>query len=52
MAPSWMTIVYIFQKLSCRFKPKSASAIRRCAVELIGRNSVSPSIMPRMTEIR
>src|SRR6266446_9867400 len=45
-----MTIVYIFQKPSCRSIFSSASAIRRCAVELTGRNSVSPSTIPRKTD--
>src|SRR5438477_3218595 len=46
MAPSWMTIENVFQKGSARSRPSSAWLIRRCAVELTGRNSVSPSTMP------
>ena len=51
MAPAWITMVYIFQYASSRLIFISASAMRRCAVELTGRNSVSPSTMPKMTEI-
>ena len=52
IAPSWMTMVYIFQKPLSRSMPSSDSAMRRCAVEETGRNSVSPSTMPRITESR
>src|SRR5690242_14801938 len=46
MAPSWMTIENVFQNGSARSRPSSASVIRRCAVELTGRNSVKPSTTP------
>src|ERR1700736_1578530 len=52
MAPSWITIVYIFQNGSLSERWKRASQIRRCAVELIGKNSVTPSTIPRMTDRR
>ena len=52
IAPSWMTMLYIFQKPFLRSIWNSASAIRRCAVELTGRNSVSPSMAPSRTERR
>ena len=32
--------------------PSQPSAMRRCAVELMGRNSVTPSMMPSNAEIR
>src|SRR6185503_1896580 len=47
-----MTTVYIFQYPLWRSTPSNFSAMRKCAVELTGRNSVSPSMMPRMTERR
>src|SRR6185312_8375383 len=50
IAPSWMTMEYIFQKPFCRSMPSRASEMRRCAVELTGRNSVRPSMMPSRTE--
>ena len=46
IAPSWMTMLYIFQKPFLRSIWNNASAIRRCAVELTGRNSVRPSMNP------
>ena len=46
MAPAWMTMVYIFQYASSSGILISASAMRRCAVELTGKNSVKPSTMP------
>src|ERR1700730_1533870 len=52
MAPSWITIVYVFQNGSLKERWKRASQIRRCAVELIGKNSVTPSTIPRMTDRR
>ncbi len=50
MAPAWMTMVYIFQYASSSGIFINASVIRKCAVELTGRNSVSPSTIPRMTD--
>src|SRR5437667_11638514 len=41
-----MTMVNIFQYGLLRSSPSSASEIRRCAVELTGRNSVTPSMIP------
>jgi len=46
IAPSWMTMVYIFQYASSSGIFMRASVIRKCAVELTGRNSVKPSTMP------
>src|SRR5688572_17599992 len=48
MAPSWMTMANIFQNSSSSRTPSSPCVSRRCAVELTGRNSVSPSTIPRM----
>jgi hypothetical protein len=50
MAPSWMTMVYIFQYASSSGIFISASVMRRCAVELTGKNSVKPSTMPSRTD--
>ena len=57
MAPTWMTIVYIpvrdIRSTRCRRHADSsgifisASAMRRCAVELTGKNSVKPSTIPK-----
>jgi hypothetical protein len=59
IAPNWITMVYIFQYplSSVRFGAKPdvcsrASEIRRCAVELTGRNSVRPSTIPKINESR
>ncbi len=46
MAPAWITMVYIFQYASSSGMCISASVMRRCAVELTGKNSVKPSTMP------
>ena len=51
MAPTWMTMVYI-----CPVAGQSsgilmsASAMRRCAVELTGKNSVKPSTIPKIMD--
>src|SRR5438477_8584790 len=48
IAPSWIRIAKLFQKLSSpRLKKRSAS--NRWPVEETGRNSVMPSTMPRIT---
>jgi hypothetical protein len=66
MAPAWITMVYMAQKeTSCEQAMSaagqaaefsrmciSASAMRRCAVELTGRNSVRPSTIPNRTDSR
>ena len=41
-----MTMENIFQKPSPREMPIKYSQIRKCAVELTGRNSVTPSTIP------
>src|SRR5689334_16365742 len=43
---------YIFQNGSSRWICSSASVMRRCAVELTGRNSVRPSTTPNNNESR
>src|ERR1051326_8943141 len=43
---------YIFQNGSSRWMCRSASVMRRCAVELTGRNSVRPSTTPNNKESR
>ena len=50
IAPSWITMEYIFQYPSERLMCSNASERRRCAVELTGRNSVRPSTIPRISE--
>ena len=51
MAPTWMTIVYIFQyEIVQSGIFIRASAMRRCAVELTGKNSVKPSTIPNRTD--
>src|ERR1017187_6743742 len=46
MAPNWMKIENIFQYPSPRSMCSNASQMRRCAVELTGKNSVRPSTTP------
>src|SRR5690242_7757787 len=50
IAPTWMIAVYAVTPGAsvCRFS--RLSAIVRCPVEEIGRNSVMPSTTPRMTD--
>jgi hypothetical protein len=43
-------MVYIFQYGSSSGSFISASVMRRCAVELTGRNSVKPSTIPKRTD--
>ena len=50
IAPSWITTVYIFQYGLARSTWSNASTSLRCAVELTGRNSVSPSTIPSKTD--
>jgi hypothetical protein len=52
MAPSWMTMEKVFQYGLARSIPSPACTIRRCAVELTGRNSVKPSTTPSRTASR
>jgi len=52
MAPSWMIAVYAVTTLASTGSPSSFSAIVRCPVDETGRNSVSPSTMPRMIASR
>src|SRR6266446_2840129 len=47
-----ITIVYIFQKLSPRLRWNNASTMRRCPVELTGKNSVRPSTIPSKIDNR
>ncbi len=49
IAPSWMAILNAIELLSVN--PTSSPASIRCPVDDTGRNSVSPSIMPRRTAI-
>src|SRR5262244_1483254 len=49
IAPNWITMVYIFQYPLPRSICINASVILRCAVELTGKNSVSPSTIPKTT---
>src|SRR5260370_17200155 len=49
MAPSWITMENIFQYPFDKSSPINASAMGKCAVELTGRNSVSPSTIPSTT---
>src|SRR6185312_7926194 len=44
MAPAWMPTLNRSERV-----PSQCSAISRCPVDEIGRNSVMPSMMPRMT---
>src|SRR5687768_1153498 len=48
MAPIWMKTANIFQNPSCRSRRIHRSHRSRWPVELIGRNSVTPSTIPRM----
>ena len=48
MAPSWIRIAKLFQKPSSP-RPKKRSANNRWPVDDTGRNSVTPSIIPRST---
>src|SRR5690348_14780886 len=47
MAPAWMVTLKSSER-----SPRKRSAISRCPVLEIGRNSVMPSMMPRMTVLR
>src|SRR6185312_14007191 len=47
MAPAWMTTLNSSER-----SPSQCSAISRCAVLEMGRNSVMPSMMPRYTVLR
>ena len=47
IAPNWMAIVNVFKK-SVSDKCKTREAISRCAVEDTGKNSVNPSMMPKI----
>src|SRR3989442_8275053 len=49
IAPTWMTAVNPVTAVSSTFRCSSFSTTVRCPVEETGRNSVSPSTMPRMT---
>ena len=48
MAPSCIAMMKL-ERNSLSGMRKSSEVITRCAVEDIGRNSVNPSTMPRMT---
>ena len=52
MAPIWMTAVYAVIAGSSTGSPSIFSAMVRCPVLETGRNSVSPSTMPRMSASR
>ncbi len=48
MAPIWITAVYAVTPLSSIWRPSIFSTMVRCPVLETGRNSVSPSTIPRM----